>query len=256
MFDQPLFQKKHEQYERRFVHDSFIKNEIAERLLDKLSFIKLNPQYVFAEGLDSHLAAIKALYPNAKIHRTPNPEIAYDMIISQCKIQQTANINTQLRDWYKQLTPQGVLVFTSFGSSSLQEIKKAWQLIDGMVHINQMLDMHDIGDLLKKEQYQSVVMDAETLKLEYETIETLLTDIRALNEPLADTKMRKTLTGKARWQRFCQRLEKLGLSVSYEVFYGYGYKGDELIARKENSNESMISFDQLRDALKHNKKRL
>ncbi|WP_440993804.1 hypothetical protein [Cysteiniphilum litorale] len=253
MFDQSLFQKKHQQYEQRFVNDSFIKSEIAERLLDKLSFIKLNPQYVYVEGLDSHLAEIKRIYPNATIHRTLNPEIAYDVIISQCKIQQVANINTQLRDWYKQLKPQGVLVFTSFGSSSLQEIKKAWQLIDGMVHINQMLDMHDIGDVLKKEQYQSVVMDAETLKLQYETIDTLVSDIRALNEPLADTKMRKTLTGKARWQSFCERLEKLGLSVSYEVFYGYGYKGNELIARKETDHESMISFDQLRDALKHKK---
>ncbi|MDA0911479.1 MAG: hypothetical protein O2809_08000, partial [Proteobacteria bacterium] len=75
MFDQSLFQKKHQQYEQRFVNDSFIKNEITERLLDKLSFIKLNPQYVFAEGLDSHLAEIKRIYPNATIHRTLNPEI-------------------------------------------------------------------------------------------------------------------------------------------------------------------------------------
>lgn len=253
MFDQSLFQKKHQQYERRFVNDSFIKNEITERLLDKLSFIKLNPQHIYVEGLDLNITALKALYPNVTIHCTLNPEIAYDVIISQCKIQQVANINTQLRHWYKQLKPQGVLVFASFGSSSLQEIKKAWQLIDGMVHINQMLDMHDIGDVLKKEQYQDVVMDAETLKLEYETIETLVSDIRALNEPLADTKMRKTLTGKMRWQSFCQRLEKLGLSVSYEVFYGYGYKGNELIARKATDHESMISFDQLRDALKHKK---
>ncbi|WP_440615563.1 hypothetical protein [Cysteiniphilum sp. 6C5] len=253
MFDQSLFQKKHQQYERRFVNDSFIKNEIAERLLDKLSFIKLNPNYVFIEGLDLHLSEIKKLYPNATIHHTLNSEIAYDVIISQCKIQQAANINAQLRSWYKQLKSQGVLVFTSFGSSSLQEIKKAWQLIDGMAHINQMLDMHDVGDVLKKEQYQSVVMDAETLRLEYETIDTLFSDIRALNEPLADTKMRKTLTGKVRWQSFCQRLEKLGLSLSYEVFYGYGYKGNELIARKETDHESMISFDQLKNALKHKK---
>ncbi|WP_119328765.1 malonyl-ACP O-methyltransferase BioC [Cysteiniphilum halobium] len=254
MFDQSLFHKKRQQYERRFVHDSFIKNEIAERLLDKLSFIKLNPEHIFVEGLDAHLAVIKEIYPNAVINNhTLDKEVSYDVIISHCKIQQVANINVQLRNWHKQLKPQGVLVFTSFGSTSLQEIKKAWQLIDGMVHINQMLDMHDMGDVLNKEQYQSVVMDAETIKFQYETIKTLLGDIRALNEPLADTKMRKTLIGKNRWQNFCQRLEKLGLSASYEVFYGYGYKGNELIARKETNSEAMIRFDQLKDALKHKK---
>lgn len=253
MFDPSLFQKKRQQREMRFVSDSFIKNEIAERLFDKLSFIKLDPMYVFVEGMVSHLDAIKGIYPNAVISQTLDSEVSYDVIISHCQIQQSANINRQLRRWHQQLKPQGVLVFTSFGSGSLQEIKQAWQLIDGIVHINQMLDMHDIGDVLKKEQYQSVVMDTETLKLQYETIETLLSDIRALNEPLADTKMRKTLTGKARWQSFCQRLVKLGLSVSYEAFYGYGYKGDKYIARTETDHESMISFDQLKDALKHKK---
>lgn len=253
MFDQYLFNVNLKKHELRFASKSFIKNEIAERLLDKLSFITSNPIHIYVEGMEEYLDKIKVINSKAKISHTFDPKDSYDMIISHCKIQQRANINSQLKNWHKQLKPQGVLVFTSFGSDTLKQIKKAWQLIDGMVHINQMLDMHDIGDLLNKEQYQSVVMDTETLNLEYENMATLLDDIRTLNEPLADTNMRKTFTGKQRWQNFCNRLTKHGFLISYEVFYGYGYKGNEYIARKKDDQQAIISFNQLRDALKYKK---
>jgi len=252
VFDQPLFKKFLHHHEQRFSSQSFIKNEITQRLLDKLSFIKLDPTLIFLEGFDSNgREGMRQLYPNARLTNDLAHEEQYDLILSNCKIHQAANLTKILRDWHRCLKPEGVVVFTSFGSGTLQEIKKAWQLSDGMPHINQMIDMHDMGDLLVKEQFKNSVMDAETLSLQYNNFETLWQDIRQLNEPLSDTKMRKTLTGKNRWQSFCSNLNSKGLALSYEIFYGYGYKAKESFARKLTPNESLISFEQLQTAIKN-----
>lgn len=254
VFNQSLFKKFIFHQKNRFPAQSFIKSKIAERLLDKLSFIKLVPKNIFVEGFeDSYLNVIKEIYPKAKISVDLTEFTAFDAIISHCKIQQTSSVNEELSSWYSHLKPEGVVVFASFGSSTLQEVKNAWQLIDGMVHINQMLVMNDLGDFLVKQEFKNVVMDRETLILQYKDLRTLFQDIRELNEPLADSKMRETFTGKKRWQKFCERLAKKSLSVSYEIFYGYGYKDSHSLGLKGKikSQETLISFDVLREAVKH-----
>lgn len=252
MFDQPLFKQLLARHKQRYRAQSFIKNEITQRLLDKLSFIKVDPALIFLEGVDStEQEKLRQLYPNARLTDRLVDDEECDLIISNCKIHQATSLAKTLRDWHKRLRPEGIVVFTSFGSGSLQELKKAWQLSDGMPHINQMLDMRDVGDLLVREQFKTPVMDAETLSLQYDDLETLWQDIRQLNEPLSDTKMRKTLTGKNRWKNFCNNLHTKGLVVSYEIFYGYGYKAKESMARKLTPNEALISFEQLRSAIKN-----
>ena len=253
MFDHALFHQLLNKHQQRFNESSFIKTEISQRLLDKLSFIKLNPKQIYLEGFDqASLISIQNLFPQATLSDNLNkPSMSYDLILSNCTIQQTTNLLDTLTHWHNRLKPDGIIVFASFGSASLQELKKAWQLIDSMPHINQMLDMHDVGDLLLKAQYENPVMDAEMLNLHYDNLTTLFRDIRELNEPLTDTKMRKSLTGKKRWQQFCHRISQKELRISYEIFYGYAYKGRKTMARKNSEHEALISFGQLQAALKN-----
>lgn len=250
MFDPTFFQKTIKQNRERFFSKSFIKNEFAKRVLDKLSFIKLNPKRIFIEGLDSDTEMISRLYPKARISESLEKNVTYDLAISHFRIQQTPNIYDYLKDLYRQLSIKGVLVLTSFNIGNLKEIKESWQIIDNKGHVNQMLDMHDIGDLLKRVKYQNIVMDAETLCVKYSDMKVLLKDIRELNEPLSDTKMRKTLTGKNRWKNFCQLFSDSGLSVSYEVFYGYGSKEINIPNKKNNlKHETMININHVKDLI-------
>lgn len=247
MFDYLFFKRIITQHKLRFSNKSFIREEIFSRLLDKLSFIKLNSVHILVEGFDvDQIDAIKLLYPTAKISDNLSLYATYDVIISHLKIHQVSSINTLLKHWYNHLNFDGTVIFTSFGKNSLQEVRQAWQPVDNLPHINQMFDFHDVGDLLVKERYHNVVMDSEKLTLKYGNMDKLIDDIRALNEPLADTKMRKTFIGKRRWKSFCENLRRRAFSINYEVFYGYACKVVTYSEHQSNKNEFMVNINQIK----------
>lgn len=252
MFDYALFKRISEKYKPDLHHrPGFIKTEIADRLLDKLSFIKLEPKVIYIEGDFSHqqISHLKKTYPTANIIKQLMPKI--DLILSNCQLHITNNIHRRLTQFHNALSANGVFLFTTFGSTTLVEAKKAWRFIDGCPHINQMLDMHDLGDILLQCQFQTPVIDAETLYFTYENIQTLLRDIRQLKEPLADTKMRKTLTGKRRWQQFVQLMKDNNYALSYEIVYGYANKNDKIMARKTDETTAIIDVDALQGITKY-----
>ncbi len=252
MFDYNLFNKRSIKNKQRFSQLSFIKLEIGKRLLDKLSFIKIIPKIIYVEGLSAEdLTNLKVWFTDAKIITELSQPV--DLILSNCLLHLNESIVKCLKNWQNWLKPEGIILFTSFGSTTLQELKKAWQFIDSYPHINQMVDLHDLGDLLLKQYYQNPVVDAEILTLSYDNLTILFSDIRSLGEPLADTKMRRTFIGKTRWQQFIARLEKKGLNISYEIIYGYAYKSRKSLATKTIDGEAMISFEQLQSSLRNRK---
>ena len=250
MFDYALFKRILEKYKSSHHGAGFIKTEVADRLLDKLSFIKLKPRMIYIEGdfSNQQISHLEKTYPNADIANQLTSQT--DLILSNCQLHLMDNIHQRLTQFHNALSDSGILLFTTFGSTTLVEARQAWSLIDAFPHINQMLDMHDLGDILLQCQFQTPVVDAETLHFTYENIQKLLLDIRQLKEPLADTKMRKTLTGKQRWQQFIQLMEKDNYALRYEIVYGYANKNDKPTARKVDKNTAIIRVDALQGITK------
>ncbi|MFZ9034842.1 MAG: hypothetical protein ACO2ZM_01800 [Francisellaceae bacterium] len=250
MFDYHLF-KKLSAMGKNCQSNSFVLNEAASRLIDRLLFIRLKPQRVFLEGVFTQKQK-EEICRHFKIERL-DERLSFDsdIIISNCQLHRHENIHQRLSDYHRYLRPGGMLLFSSFGSSTLAEFAKAWGRADGMAHINQMLDMHDLGDMLLKNQFSNAVVDGEIMRLQYDHIQRLVQDIRDIDEPLADTRMRKTLTGKGRWQTFCQRLEKTGMSIGYELVYGYGERPAQLRAKSGEDGTATITLESLKSQLKH-----
>ena len=256
MFDYSLFKQILSISEKkRQISDSFIKHEVAERLLDKLSFIKVEPKIIYLEGAFSKLQIeyLSQAFPNTII--TFQLEQKVDLILSNCCLHTSENVSQVLHRWQSYLAKDGFVMFAILGGDSLIEIKRAWQLIDSFVHTNQMIDMQDLGDvLLKQVGLQNPVMDSETLKLKYENIDKIWQDIRALQEPLADNKMRRTITGKKRWQLFIKELLEQGLEITVEIIYGYAQKLDQTIAVSDVDQKATLSLDGLKSELKKHRK--
>ncbi|MBK2125130.1 hypothetical protein [Fangia hongkongensis] len=226
---------------------------MADRLIDRLGFIKISPQAIYLEGVfsDVQKQSLQARYQGAKFVDDLNGKV--DLILSNACIHLAENIAGALERYQNALSKNALLLFSSFGSTTLQEITEAWRKSgDYVPHINQMLDMHDIGDILLKHQFKDPVVDSETLSLSYENLSTLFQDVREINEPLADTKMRKTLTGKNRWNAFCDALQEGGSVVSYEFIYGCAYTQAYLQAKRVDEEQASISLDMLKAWMKQN----
>lgn len=227
----------------------FVKAEIAKRLIDKLSFIKLKPKIIYIEGdfPDQQIISLKNAYPNAYISN--NLTLQTDLILSNCKLHLTDSIHSRLIQFHSALSQNGIFLFTTFGSTTLIEIKEIWRLIDIHPHINQMMNLYNLGDTLLKCNFKIPVVDAENLYFRYETIAALISDIRQLKEPLSDTKMRKTFTGKKLWAKFLQGMKKNDLTIHYEIIYGYAKNNSKCIATKKDKNTAIISIDSLKKSV-------
>ena len=227
----------------------FVKAEIAKRLIDKLSFIKLKPKIIYIEGdfPEQQIISLKNAYPNAYISN--NLTLQTDLIVSNCNLHLTDSINRRLIQFHSALSKNGTFLFTTFGSTTLIEIKEIWRLLDIHSHINQMINLHDLGDILLKCNFKIPVVDAENLYFRYKTISALISDIRQLKEPLSDTKMRKTFTSKKLWAQFLKEMNKNDLTIHYEIIYGYAINNNRCISTKKDKNTAIIGLDSLKKIL-------
>lgn len=230
--------------------DSFIKNEIAKRLLKRLDFIKINPENILVTGYMDEIIIelIKTRFADAKIHTYDSDEIDFDLIISNSIIHLTNSINDELDDYYDMLTNDGILLFSTFGDRSFLTLRECFASIDDYPHTNTMIDAMSWGAALQSSKYKTPAIESDVINFTYEQTSTLFEDIRELNEPLADNKMQMTFTGKTKWQQFLKLLDD-NKKLEIEALYGYAVK-------KIDENDSMPRKDPTRMSLEELKKQI
>ncbi|ASG68601.1 biotin synthase [Francisella halioticida] len=252
MFNYNLF--LHHLSNRRVYQTSFIKNEIAQRLLKRLDFIKLNPIVILVEGYQdsNYLKTLKNRFSNAKIYSNQNSQQKFDIIISNSTIHLTDNLTQELENYYELLNNDGILLFSTFGNKSFASIKQAFAAVSNNKHTNDMIDLLTWGDTLQSSRYKNPAIESDLIIFTYESTSTLFEDIRALNEPLADTTMHKGLTGKKLWNNFNTQF-KQNLQLEIEALYGYAIrKNDDSL--KPHTNPNRVSLDELKDQIANFKK--
>ncbi len=105
------------------------------------------------------------------------------------------------------LRPGGLLLFTTFGPDTLKELRAAWRATDSAVHVHDFLDMHDLGDALVRARLADPVMDVDHLTLTYAEVGGLLRDLKAIGAHNAAANRHAGLTGKQRYARFREAYE-------------------------------------------------
>ncbi|MGB5679595.1 MAG: malonyl-ACP O-methyltransferase BioC, partial [Gammaproteobacteria bacterium] len=189
-----------------------LQQEVCQRLLEKLDYIKLSPLRILDAGVGtgqsvmpllkrykkSRLIALdlsermlaKALRHRgllrkpervcADIEQLPFADSSFELIFSSLTLQWCNDLHATLRELLRVLTPGGLLLFTTFGPDTLKELRACWQQVDDAVHVNQFTDMHDIGDGLLQAGFADPVMEAELITVNYPSVDKLMADLRAI----------------------------------------------------------------------------
>jgi len=180
----------------------WIRTELSQRMAQNLPFIKIDPERIFLENKISLNAVneIKKIYPNASFSANFRIRIGLSEWLRQIKLsltKQTAPKNLlttydliwsnnlaipklestelQIKNWHTLNAVDGLLMLNYLGPDTAREYQEIFASKPDIV------DMHDFGDLLVHCGYSDPVMTMEYLKLEYENIETLLKELKALN---------------------------------------------------------------------------
>ncbi len=155
--------------------------------------------------------------------RLPFADHTVDVVFSNLMLQ-WCNLDAAFAEARRVLKPDGFLIFSTFGPDTLQELRAAWAEADGYNHVNQFMDMHDVGDALVRAGLTEPVLDVERICLTYSDALELMRDLKAIGAHNVTAGRPRGLTGKSRLRKMQAAYEAFRrggrLPATYEVIYG------------------------------------
>ena len=164
----------------------------------------------------------------ADVERLPLADNSVDMIWSNLAIQWVNVPDSVFAEFQRVLKPEGMVMFSTLGPDTLTELRAAFGAVDGATHVNQFIDMHDLGDALMHCGFSEPVMDMEKIVMTYDSVREVMHDLKAIGAHNATAGRNRGLMGKHTWQRICDAYETRRrdgqLPATYEVLYGHAWK--------------------------------
>lgn len=232
-----------------------IPQEVGQRLLERLAFIKQDPARIvdLGAGCGRLLPGLQSLYPQAELlavdlalgrlqharqqarcevltahhQQLPLADHSVDLLLANLSLHECLDVTALFAEFHRVLKPEGCLLFATVGPDTLQQLRLAFAEVDDHPHVQGFFDMHDLGDALLRQGFENPVMDAEFLTVEYQDARQLLTDLKAMGENAVPDRT-PGLMGKGRWQAFLQALDRQRtaagrLPITVEVIYGHAW---------------------------------
>lgn len=263
-------------------HD-ILQKEIADRLLSRLDFIRINPKIILDCGARTGYLSnqLKMRFPTAEIisldfaqvllqqnktdqqsiHKVcawplqiPLREQSVDLMISNLLLHWINDIPSCLYEWKKMLQPNGLTLFSLLGVDTLAELRASFAAVSGDTHIHQFADMHELGDVLLSQRWLDPVVDNEKITIHYRSVMQLIEDLKKTGTHNARPDRLRGLMGKHCWRRMIDYYERWsadqGLSripATFEVIYGHAWQNMQHFDHSDEPNEFTFPLTTLRD---------
>jgi malonyl-CoA O-methyltransferase len=144
-----------------------------------------------------------------------------DLVISSLAFQWCGNLEKAFSDVKRILKPEGRFVFTTFGTSTLYELKRAWQEVDDYSHVNTFYSAAQLADFLNQAGFQQVELETRSYISTYESVWELMSELKQLGAHTVIAGCNKHFTSKTAMQRMIcayQKQDKNGLvPATFEV---------------------------------------
>ncbi|MFC1771978.1 malonyl-ACP O-methyltransferase BioC [Pseudomonadota bacterium] len=252
-----------------------LQQEVAQRLLERLDLMKLEPARVLDLGCGTGycIPELMSRYKRADIvaldiarpmleqarrrgrwlhrprcvcgdaERLPFEDESFDLVFSNLMLQWCVDLDAAFAELQRVLRPGGLLLFTSFGPDTLKELRDSWAQVDGDTHVNAFLDMHDVGDALVKTRFADPVMDVERITVTYPDVWKLMRELKQIGAHNVTAGRPRGLTGKSHMQQLVNAYERYRqadvLPASYEIVNGHAWA-------TSMGGEAMVSLEGLK----------
>jgi len=268
----------------RYESSAVLQRKVCEELLRRLDLTNLNPEVVLDVGCGTGWGTQGLLkkYKKAKVlsldlspemlrqtkakgswlrkpklicadaEDIPLQDESVDLVFSNLMLQ-WCDYKKVFAEFKRVLKPNGLLMFTTFGPDTLIELKRSWAKVDDHVHVNEFIDMHDLGDELIQVGLAEPVMDMDMITLTYKDAMSVMVDLKEIG---ANTTLKNQtrlieqgLVTPGKLKRVIKNYESYRsnhlVPASYEVLYGHAWKTQQRKTKIQLS-EFSISVDQIK----------
>jgi malonyl-CoA O-methyltransferase len=246
--DKRQMKRAFERAARTYDAAAVLQHEVCTRMLDRLSYIKLQPSAILdaGSGTGNALTPLSARYRGvtviaidialamlerararlpwwknipglrapvyhvcADLEHLPLASESVDLVWCNLALQWVNDLPQTVTGMHRVLRPGGLLMFSTFGPDTLKELRSAYERTDGRTHVNRFVDMHDIGDMLIHSGYSDPVMDMEPFTLKYDNVRSLMRDLKAIGAHNVTRGRPHTLSRKSLLEAVTRNYEKL-----------------------------------------------
>ncbi len=194
----------------------WLHEEVAQRMLDRLQWIRLQPQAwlnwgALRGGVAAH-AQLAARYPDSacfvleahaergraaiksiaipwwRPKRWTRPAVRFeapppgtvDMLWANMALHEAADPQALIAEWHRAIRVGGFLMFSCLGPDTARELREVYAALGWPPAGHQLTDMHDWGDMLVQAGFAEPVMDMERITLTFASPQRLLQELREL----------------------------------------------------------------------------
>lgn len=233
-----------------FGDHAFLHHEIAERLV---MYLQENPNFspkAIAEigAEDQQLAhLLQQAFPNASYQTFTESDQteAFDLIISNLYLQNSANIETTIQAMKDHLNPNGKIFLSTISEGSFDNC----MMVDGP-EFNEYPSIKRLGDYLHSQGFVDVIMHLEKITLQYNDLKSLLKDMRVAGGRLQAPLMKglRTTNWYQAWvNHMNQQADDNGIyEITIEILYGHAQMPPLHAAPLNDKNEAFFDLKKLR----------
>jgi malonyl-CoA O-methyltransferase len=186
------------------------------------------PMLQVARGRSRFWRPIRCIEADAQA--LPFEDASFDLVFTSLMLQWLQPPDAAMAQIRRVLKPGGLLLASSFGPETLQELRSAWAAADSGVHVNEFIDMHDFGSALARAGFIEPVLDVDRHLSHYTDARALMRELKALGAHNANRGRARGLTGRHAFQRMNAAYETqrqpAGLPATWQVVYAVGWAAE------------------------------
>jgi malonyl-CoA O-methyltransferase len=264
----------------------WLHREAARRMAERLPVIRKQPRAVldWSGRLGASAEALRDAYPSARValvepwealrparraawwspRRWSEAEVltpaaveagAVQLLWSNMLLQAVDDPPALFEQWHRALAVDGFLMFSTLGPGTLPELRALYAQRHWGMPGAELIDMHDLGDMLVHAGFADPVMDQETLTLTFESAEAALAELRTLGGNAAPRRHAGLRT--PRWRgALLQGLDTLRdsggrIALRFELVYGHAFRPP---AQARVQTRTEVSLDAMREMVRSGRK--
>jgi malonyl-CoA O-methyltransferase len=150
-----------------------------------------------------------------------------DLIFSSLMLQWCEQPQAVFAEIARVLRSGGLLLFSTLGPQTLEELRAAWRAVDATPHVSEFVDLPQLSVAMGSAGLAEPVLDTDQLVRHYPDALALMQELKGLGARNAASDRRRGLLGRAALRTVTSAYETLrtpaGIPATFEVIYGAAF---------------------------------